>query len=98
MRLDGIYQMLRRRGEESGIHNLHPHRFRHTFASDWLASDGSETDLMRLTGWCSGTMLQRYGASAGAKRGSGANLVLGVGAGDGALRSRRHSLDGWVGL
>lgn len=68
MRLDGIYQMLRRRGEESGIHNLHPHRFRHTFASDWLASDGSETDLMRLTGWRSRTMLQRYGASAGAKR------------------------------
>lgn len=68
MRLGGIYQMLRRRGEESRIHNLHPHRFRHTFASDWLASDGSETDLMRLTGWRSRTMLQRYGASAGAKR------------------------------
>jgi hypothetical protein len=30
----------------------------------WLAQGGSETDLMRLAGWKSRTMLQRDGASA----------------------------------
>lgn len=65
---DGIYQMIRSRGEEAGIPELHPHRFRHTFADAWLAGGGNEGDLMRLTGWRSRTMLQRYGASAGARR------------------------------
>jgi integrase len=36
----------------------------HTFAHEWLARGGSEGDLMRIAGWKSGTMLQRYGASA----------------------------------
>ena len=31
---------------------------------EWLAPGGSETDLMRLAGWKSRVMLQRYGASA----------------------------------
>jgi site-specific recombinase XerD len=34
------------------------------FAHQWLAQGGSETDLMRLAGWKSRVMLQRYGASA----------------------------------
>jgi hypothetical protein len=37
---------------------------RHTFAHQWLAEGGGETDLMRLGGWKSRAMLQRYGASA----------------------------------
>ncbi len=65
---NGIYQMARKRGAEAGISNLNPHRFRHTFAHEWLAHDGNEGDLMRLTGWHSRTMLQRYGASAGSRR------------------------------
>lgn len=65
---DGIYQMIRRRGREAGIPDIHPHRFRHTFADQWLAHGGNETDLMRLTGWRSRTMLQRYGASSGSRR------------------------------
>ncbi len=60
----GIVIMLRRRGEEVGVPNLHPHQFRHTFAHQWLADGGGETDLMRLAGWRSRIMLQRYGASA----------------------------------
>jgi site-specific recombinase XerD len=60
----GIVLMLRRRGREVGLPDLHPHQFRHTFAHQWLADGGGETDLMRLAGWKSRLMLQRYGASA----------------------------------
>jgi integrase len=57
-------QLLRRRGEQAGLPGLHPHQLRHTFAHQWLAEGGGETDLMRLAGWKSRAMLQRYGASA----------------------------------
>jgi site-specific recombinase XerD len=60
----GLVMMLRRRGRQAGLPKLYPHQFRHTFAHQWLAQGGSETDLMRLAGWKSRVMLQRYGASA----------------------------------
>jgi integrase len=60
----GLVQMLRRRSRQAGLPALHPHQFRHTFAYQWLAQGGGETDLMRLAGWKSRAMLQRYGASA----------------------------------
>ncbi len=59
-----LVMMLRRRGAQAGLPRLHPHQFRHTFAHQWLAQGGTETDLMRLAGWKSRAMLQRYGASA----------------------------------
>jgi integrase/recombinase XerC len=46
---DGIDQMIRRRGHEAGIPDLHPHMFRHTFAhygKDVLNDD----ELQRLKG------------------------------------------------
>jgi site-specific recombinase XerD len=60
----GLVSMLRRRSRQAGLPDLHPHQFRHTFAHQWLAQGGGETDLMRLAGWKSRAMLQRYGASA----------------------------------
>jgi len=60
----GLVMMLRRRGAQAGLPGLHPHQFRHTFAHQWLAQGGGETDLMQIAGWKSRTMLQRYGASA----------------------------------
>jgi site-specific recombinase XerD len=64
----GIAQMIRRRCRQAGIAEIHPHQFRHTFAHEWLADDGGEGDLMRLAGWSSRDMLQRYGASAASAR------------------------------
>lgn len=64
----GLRQMLEERGKVAGLSRLHPHQFRHTFAHTWLSHAGSESDLMRIAGWSDGTMLRRYGASAGAER------------------------------
>jgi site-specific recombinase XerD len=61
---DGARDRVKYRGELAGIDDLHPHRFRHTFAHDFLMSGGQERDLKRLAGWSSDAMLERYGASA----------------------------------
>ena len=60
----GIRDVLERRCVEAGVPHIHPHQFRHTFAHGWLADGGQETDLMRLAGWSSRSMLSRYAASA----------------------------------
>ncbi len=56
----GIRDMVGRRGEQAGIQNVHPHRFRRSFADSWLAAGGSTDDLMyitagRLTTWSAST-------------------------------------------
>jgi len=68
-------QMLHKRGAEAGIGPVHPHQFRHSFAHAWLAQGGQEQDLMRLAGWRSRTMLNRYGASAAAERARNAHRI-----------------------
>ncbi|WP_226366649.1 tyrosine-type recombinase/integrase [Pseudonocardia sp. ICBG162] len=68
MAITGLRSILNKRAEQAGIPHVHPHRFRHTLASAWIASGGSETDLMHLAGWKSREMLSRYGASAAADR------------------------------
>jgi site-specific recombinase XerC len=65
---NGIYQMVQRRCEEAGIAAIHPHMFRHTFAHLYLKAGGNEGDLMKVTGWRSRQMVDRYGASAAAER------------------------------
>lgn len=64
MSADGVRERMKIRGAQAGIADLHPHRFRHTFAHDFLMNGGQERDLKRLAGWSSDVMLERYGASA----------------------------------
>jgi site-specific recombinase XerD len=64
----GIRQMIWRRSEEAGIDRLHPHQLRHFFSHQWLASGGSEGDLMQLNGWTTRTMVTRYASSTRSER------------------------------
>lgn len=63
---DGVRERLKIRADMAGLDpaKIHPHRFRHTNAHDFLLAGGQERDLKRLMGWRSDTMLERYGASA----------------------------------
>jgi len=67
---DGVRERLKVRAAQAGLDPaaVHPHRFRHTAAHDWLLNGGQERDLMRLMGWRSDAMLERYGASAADQR------------------------------
>ena len=75
----GLAQMLTRRAEQAGIRHIHPHMFRHTFSHRWLASGGQEGDLMRINGWSSRDMLDRYAKSAAEERARKAHRELGLG-------------------
>jgi site-specific recombinase XerD len=65
---NGIAQMLRRRCATAGIDQLHPHQLRHTAAHVAAKSGLGDSDMMRVFGWRSRQMLNRYGASAADER------------------------------
>jgi site-specific recombinase XerD len=64
----GIRDMVGRRGEQAGIQNVHPHRFRRSFADSWLAAGGSTDDLMHITGWKTYDMVREYAEARGIAR------------------------------
>jgi site-specific recombinase XerD len=61
---NGLAQMLERRCVQAGIAKVKPHQLRHTSAHMWFTeAPGDQTSAMRLFGWRSTQMLQRYASS-----------------------------------
>lgn len=79
MTISGLSNVLHRMCDDAGIPRLHWHQFRHTGAHAWLASGGSEGDLMVNMGWRSRTMLETYARSTQAERARDASRRMSLG-------------------
>ena len=64
----GVTQIVRRRGRQAGLGDIHPHQFRHSFADSWLRSGGNQGDLQRIAGWQSPSMVARYASATAEER------------------------------
>ena len=63
LRPNGLRQLVRRLGERSGVAKVHPHRFRHTFATWAIQHDAREIDVQYLLGHSSSDMVRPNSSS-----------------------------------
>ncbi|MGB3356031.1 MAG: tyrosine-type recombinase/integrase [Mycobacterium sp.] len=75
----GANRALRKRAADAGITRFHLHLLRHTFASRWLAAEGTEGGLMAVAGWRRREMLDRYVAATASDRAAAEAKRLGLG-------------------
>lgn len=60
MKRRALCTLLKRIGERAGVENVYPHRFRHTFAVNYLRNGGNAFALMRVLGHTSLKMVSHY--------------------------------------
>jgi site-specific recombinase XerD len=63
LRGDNLYQLIKRIGERAGL-KAYPHKFRHTFAINFLRNGGSAYHVQKMLGHTSLEMTKRYTAIA----------------------------------
>ncbi len=60
---NGVKQMLRRLGRQTGVPKVHAHRFRHTFATWAIENQARELDVQHLLGHSTPDIVRRYSAT-----------------------------------
>lgn len=60
MRREGLKHLLTRLGKRAGVERVHPHRFRHTFAVNYLRNGGNAIMLQELLGHTDLAMVRNY--------------------------------------
>lgn len=60
MKRDDLLKLVMRAGDRAGVLNVHPHRFRHTFAINFLRNGGNIYALQNIMGHSTLEMVRRY--------------------------------------
>ena len=60
--------ILARLGADAGVSGVHPHRFRHTFATWCIENEAREIDVQNLLGHSTSAMMRRYTATYNAEQ------------------------------